>query len=106
MDIESFKQRLKSYKKEDIIFTSHAEIQALMRQIDLEEVKENIINPKNLVYVEEEPKNSKSEKYGCYFAYEEYHCHKYVLTLNRKVIIVTIININRNWQKIIEGKKK
>jgi len=105
MDLEKFKQRLKGYKKEDIIFTSHAKIQALMRQIDLEEVKDNIINPSRLVYVEEEPKNSNAEKYGCYFTYEEYHCHKYILTLNRKVIIVTIININRNWQKIIEGKK-
>ncbi len=56
MDLEGFKQKLRGYKKEEIIFTSHAEIQALMRQI-------------------------------------------------RKVIIVTIININRNWQKIIEGKK-
>ncbi len=105
MDLESFKQKLKVYKKEDIIFTSHAEIQALARQIDLEEVKDNIVNPEKLVYAEEEIKNSSSEKYECYFAYEEYHCHKYILTLNRKVIIVTIININRNWQKIIEGKK-
>ena len=105
MNLESFKQRLKDYKREDIIFTKHAEIQALMRQIDLEEVRKNITNPEKLVYVEEEPKNSKSEKYGCYFSYEKYHCHKYILTLNRKVIIVTIININRNWQKIIEGKK-
>ncbi len=105
MNLEEFKQKLKNYKKEDIIFTAHAEIQALARNINLDEVKENIINPEKLVYAEEEPKNSNSGRYECYFAYEEHHCHKYILTLNRKVIIVTIININRNWQRIIEGKK-
>ena len=46
MKLEVFKEKLKVYKREAIIFTSHAEIQALMRQIDLEEVKNNIIDPK------------------------------------------------------------
>ena len=41
-------------------------------------------------------------KYGCYFVYSKTHCHKYVLVLNRKTIIVTIISINRDWQRMLK----
>lgn len=103
MDLEELKKKLRTYKKQDIVITSHAEIQAIVRQIDLDEVKNNIVNPQKLVYAEEqESENSKEEKYNCYFAYSKTHCHRYILTLNRKVIIVTIININRDWQKMIK----
>lgn len=107
MNIEDFKKRLRNYKRKEIIFLPHAEIQALMRNIDLEEIKNNILNPDKLVHIEEQESLRQGEdKYGCYFGYSDFHCHKYVLTLNRKIIIVTIININRNWQRIIEGKRK
>ena len=50
MDLDKLKERLKKYKKSEIIFTTHAEIRALGRGIDLEEVKENIVKPERLVY--------------------------------------------------------
>jgi len=50
MNLDKLKEKLKRYRKSDIIFTTHAEIRALGRGIDLEEVKENIINPEKLVY--------------------------------------------------------
>lgn len=102
MDINNFKEKLKGYNKQDIIITEHAKIRAFGRGINLEEVKDNIINPFRLVHFEEQKAKYKDEKkYACYFAYSRTYCHKYVLTLNRKVIIITIININRDWQKII-----
>ena len=105
MDLESLKQRLRAYKKEDIIIKPHANIQAFVREINLEEVKDNIINPTKLVYAEEQKAMINTErKYDCYFAYSKYLCHRYVLTVNSKVIIVTIIKINRDWQRIIERK--
>ncbi|MBS3073122.1 hypothetical protein J4477_04770 [Candidatus Pacearchaeota archaeon] len=107
MDLEKLKKRLSAYKKEDIIFTTHTKIRALARNMNLEEVRNNIINPEKLVfYREQKAENVDEEKYECYFAYSENHCHEYVLVLNRKIIIVTIIDINRNWQKIIQGLKK
>ena len=96
MNLEELKIKLKTYKREDIIFTKHAEIRALTRNINLEEVKENIVNPKKLVEF-----RKVDNKYECYFAYSRNFCHKYVLVLNGKVIIVTIISINREWQKTI-----
>ena len=102
MDLENFKEKLKSYRKENIIITPHAEIRALARNIDLEEVKKNISNPEKLVYVEEqEANNPKEKKYGCYFAYSDNYCHKYAVVVNGKLIIVTIISINRRWQNSI-----
>ena len=44
------------------------------------------------------------EKYNCYFSYSNKLCHRYILTINSKIIIVTIIKINRDWQKIINKK--
>jgi hypothetical protein len=102
MDLEELKERFKRYKKEDIIITEHAELQAFVREIDLEEVKENITNPERLVYAkEQDTKKQNEEKYDCYFSYSKHLYHRYILTINRKVIIVTIIKINRDWQKAI-----
>ncbi len=103
MNLGDFKKKLSKYKPKDIIFTTHAEIRALGRGIDLEEVKNNIVNPEKLVYVQEQDSTKNNEeKYECYFSYSKKYCHKYMLTLNRKVIIITIININRDWQKVVK----
>jgi|SRR3989344_2028345 len=102
MELLKLKEKLKSYKKEDIIFTEHSKLQAFIREVDLEEVKENVVNPTKLVYAkEQEAKYKNEEKYDCYFAYSKHLYHRYALTINRKIIIVTIIKINRDWQKAI-----
>jgi len=98
MKLNDFKTKLSQYKKSDIIITHHAELQAFVREVDLEEVKENILNPTKLVHVKNQKVN---EKYDCYFAYSKHLYHRYVISLNRKIIIVTIIKINRDWQKAI-----
>ena len=99
MDLEKFKEKLAKYGAEDIVFTSHAKIRALFRDIDLDEVKNNILNPERLAKViRDEGKGT----YECYFAYSKMYCHKYVLSLNGKVIIVTVININRDWQRMLK----
>jgi predicted transcriptional regulator len=102
MDLDKLKQKLSSFTEKDIIITDHAKIQAIVREIDLKEVKQNIIKPEKLVYAKEQKsKKSGEDKYDCYFAYSRHLYHRYVLTINRKVIIVTIIKINRDWQKAI-----
>jgi methyltransferase-like protein len=102
MNLELLKNKLKNYSKKDIIFTKHAELQAFVREVILDEVKENIINPIRLVYFEkQEAENDNEEKYDCYFAYSKHLYHRYALIFNGKVLIVTIIKINRDWQKAI-----
>ncbi|RMF89995.1 MAG: DUF4258 domain-containing protein [Methanobacteriota archaeon] len=95
--------KLKGYRSEDLIFTSHAKIQAVVRGIDLREVKDNILNPRRLAFAEKQPAQREGEeKYDCYFAYSKTQAHRYILTLNKKVIIVTVIKINRRWQQRFE----
>jgi len=105
MNLEELKKKFSSYDKKDIIVTKHAEIQAFVREIELDEIKKNIINPEKLVYAQKQKAlKHHEEKYDCYFAYSKQVYHRYALTINRKVIIVTIIKINRDWQKAIERK--
>jgi len=100
MNLEELKEKLRRYSKKDIIITNHADIRTFIREINLEEVKENITNPEKLVHaVQKKARKPNEEKYECYFAYSKTHAHKYVIIINRKVIIVTIININRDWQR-------
>ena len=99
--------KLKKYKKEDIIITNHAQEQAIFRSIDLDEVKENIINPKRLYFArKQELEKESEEKYDCYFAYSNTQCHRYILVINGKCIICTVIKINRRWQHIAEKNAK
>ena len=102
MDLDKLKEKLSKYKKSEVVITMHAEIRALGRGIDLNEVKENIVNPEKLVYAKKtDAKFKGEEKYEWYFAYSKMYCHKYALTINRKIIIITIISINRDWQRMI-----
>ncbi len=102
MELNELREKLREYKKSDIIITDHADLQAFTRNVDLEEVKQNIINPIKLVYAKkQEAKLNNLEKYDCYFAYSKHLYHRYALTINAKIIIVTIIKINRDWQKAI-----
>ena len=102
MELKDLKEKLSKYKKSNIIITYHAELQAFVRDVDLEEVKENIINPVRLVYAKkQEARHKDEEKYDCYFAYSKHLYYRYALIINEKIIIVTIIKINRDWQKAI-----
>lgn len=106
MNLNALKERLNTYKEKDIVITDHARKQAEVRNIDIHEVIRNITQPDKLVFAEEQPAKHKNEsKYNCYFAYAENYYHRYILVLDGKVLIVTIIGINRRWQKAIEGRR-
>ena len=100
-------QKLKRYSKKDIYFKDHALAQALFRNLDTEEIKENIINPKRLYYAQKQKaKREKEEKFNCYFAYSKTLCHRYILVINSRCVICTVIKINRRWQHTIEKNAK
>ena len=104
---EILKEKLKKYKKAGIIITPHAEVQAIFRQISLEEIKENVINPKRLSYaIKQEAKKEVEEKYDCYFGYSNTQCHRYVLVIDGKCVVCTVVKIDRRWQHIAEKNAK
>lgn len=106
MKLNQFKEKLRLYKKKEIKITDHAYAQAIFRNINIDEVKENIINPEKLSFVREQKGKSKNEKkYDCYFGYSKNLCHRYILLLKNNCIVCTIIKVRRRWQKIIEKKQ-
>ena len=100
-------KKLRVFTKADIIITTHAQKQAIFRSIDLDEVKENIINPKRLYFVrKDKAEREGEEKFDCYFGYSKTQCQRYILVINSKYIVCTVIKINRRWQYIAERNAK
>jgi hypothetical protein len=94
-------QALNKYKEEDIKIDHHAELRAGQRNIEIEEVKYNLLHPsKRLSFVNQlESEEDGLEKFKCYFGYSKTQCHVYIIKLNKKVTVKTIIKINKRWQK-------
>lgn len=99
-------KKLKKYTKKDIKISPRAEIRMIQRQIKKEEVIDNIINPKRLEYAIRQKCQEHEEKFDCYFGYSKTQCHRYILVIKYEIIVVTVIKINRRWQKITEQKLK
>jgi len=99
--------KLKQFHRQDIIISKHALVRIVQRQIDKEEIIENIINPKRLEYaIREKADRKDEEKFDCYFGYGKRLCHRYVIVIKNNVVVVTVVKINRVWQKIAEKKLK
>lgn len=92
--------KIKDTSKENIRFTSHADIRIKQRQLDKDEIIENIINPFRLKYAI----LGEIDVFDCYFEYSKTQCHRYVLKLISNVIVITVIKINKRWQIIAEKK--
>lgn len=102
---EELIRKLQRYGREDIIITSHALFRAIFRGIDEEEIKENIINPKRLhCAIRLESDIEGEEKYDCYFAYSNTQCQRYIIAINAKCVVCSVIKINRRWQRKNETK--
>lgn len=96
-------EKLSKIPKDKIFFSSHALIRLKQRQITKEEVIRNLLNPEKLEYVKKEYTNCKSEeKYDCYFVYSKNLFHRYVLVFFIDVLVVTVIKVNRRWQRIFK----
>jgi hypothetical protein len=101
------KERLICFKREDIIFTDHAEIRIIQRQLSKTEIIENILNPVRLEYARrEEASRPGEEKYACYFGYSKTQCQEYILIIKRNIVVVSVVKINRRWQRIAERKAR
>jgi hypothetical protein len=100
-------EKLKKYTKDDIIMSTHAIRQTMIRPVTIENIIENLLNPKRLSYALKEPAERRGEeKFACYFGYSRRLCHCYIIVINAKVLVVTSYIINRRWQKEVEKHAK
>lgn len=77
--VNELKLKLAKYNVNEIIISKHAIERAIFRSIDLEEVKQNIINPIRLIYaVKQEAFKINEEKFDCYFDYGKNKYQRYI----------------------------
>lgn len=68
MDLEALKEKLKSYKKEQIRFNNpHFSQQLTLREGNKEEVIKNLLNPEKLIHYDEEQGKYGDKKISLYF---------------------------------------
>jgi putative IMPACT (imprinted ancient) family translation regulator len=100
---ESVAGKLKKFRREDIIITDHALGQAVVRGLDSNEIKENTLNHVRLEYaILQEAENAGEEKFDCFFSYGEMMCHRYIIAINHKCFVCTVMKIMRRWRNIAE----
>lgn len=103
MPIANYKEEvlnyLQKYKINDIIFTKkEVEEQLAIRRLTKEEIIRNLSNPKKLVFAEKQEREFKGKRdvrYNCYFLFSKSRAHRYVLSFNDKLKVITAIPLGR-----------
>lgn len=81
----------------------YSQIRSLRSLEALNEVRQNIINPKRLVIAEKQFAERGEEKYDCWFDYSKALAHRYVIILTKsQVRVVTVIKVRKKWQEKVE----
>ncbi len=94
---------MRSYNFDKIIFTEHALLRAKIRNIKIDDVKRELTNPKELYYFEEQEAEFPNEKkFNLYFKHSNNYNHRYVIVINDKCIVVTVIRINKKIQRKVD----
>jgi len=96
---EKFKtDALKSYKKEQIIFTIHTDIRVLAREVPNELVIANLQNPENLIdFIEQKAMYPGEKKYKLVFKLHDTRILIVVVVVNKNISVVTPIIRYRKW---------
>ncbi len=98
---------LKKFKKEDILFDDHARMQSAIRGIDRGEVTLNLLNPSKLFFArEQEAREANERKFDCYFIISKRWAHRYVIVINGKLLVITVIKVRKKWQKKVDTHAK
>lgn len=98
---------LKKFKQEDILFDDHAKMQSIVRGIDRSEVLSNLLSPSKLFFAREQPARGENErKFDCYFGISKKWAHRYVIVINGKLLIITVIRVRKKWQEKVDKNAK
>lgn len=107
VNLSELKNKLSSYALDNILISKHALLRAGLRNFDILDIKKTINNPFNLYYFEEQKANfSNEKKFNCYFRHSKKYCHRFIIIINGKCIICTVIKINIKVQKGVDKNAK
>lgn len=106
-DIEVIKRKLRSYKREEVIFNEpHFTYMLLLRQGDKEEVINHILNPEKLVYSYSEVGKYGDIKHNLHYEISNTKTMRLPVIFNtnskRNIYILTYIMTYRNWRNLLK----
>ncbi|MBD3390247.1 hypothetical protein GF415_04845 [Candidatus Micrarchaeota archaeon] len=82
-------------------------MQSAIRGIDREEVMQNLMNPSKMFFAREQGAREQNEqKFDCYFGISKKWAHRYVIVINRKLLVITVIKVRKKWQKKVDTHAK
>lgn len=109
MNGEGLIERLKGLKYYELIFTQHAELRLVMRQIDKGIVIAHLREPDSLKLVEKLPHRKDDEKYKLWFVPFKRIAYIYVIVINhlqKRIVVKTVVKQRLDWQKRVEKHVK
>ena len=110
MNGESIAERLKNLQDFAIVFTKHAELRLVQRQIEKKAVISHLRNPASLKMVEKlASERQGDEKYKLWFIPTKRTALIYVIVINhqeQRIIVKTVIKQRLMWQKKVEKNAK
>ena len=105
MNGENLGERLRAIAWYDIVFSLHAELRLVQRQVKKESVVWHLRNPVSLKLAEKLPAPKGDEKYKLWFLPSKRIAYIYVIVINhsqQRIIVKTVIKQRLMWQKKVE----
>ncbi len=105
---QAFLKLLKKHRPEDIVETDHAAFSRQRRGIKKMRIVADLFDPGSLRFVKEEPftevhlrtqGSQNYRKFLCFYSKNREIAHKYVICLNEKIYIITVLPISKRWQR-------
>ncbi len=107
MDIQEMKNKLRQYEEENLILSDHVILRCQQRGISIENLKEQILNPENLIgLIEQESRYLQEKKFKLVFDISKNKSFVIVITINKSINIVTALIRYRKWMKPMEFRKR
>ncbi len=109
MNGNSFAEKLRGLGSYGLVFTKHAELRLLQRQVAKELVISHVRRPDSLKLVEKLPAEKGDEKYKLWFVPSKRIAYIYVIVINhsqQRIVIKTVIKQRLVWQKKVERHVK
>ncbi|MBN2127085.1 MAG: hypothetical protein JW703_01690 [Candidatus Diapherotrites archaeon] len=99
-----FSEKLKKLDFE-IVFTNHAELRIIQRQLEKQKIISDLKNPVSLKLIEKQECVEFEEKYKLWFIPFKRTAYIYVIVINyvkKKIFVKTVIKQRLIWQKKVE----
>ena len=100
-------EKLKKHQIRGIIFTNHAIWRSLERDVDMEELKRDLLDPKELYLAHRlTAKKEHEEKFKCFFKKSNRTTVIAVIVINKIILVITVTKRRRKLDKTVKMHAK